>query len=134
MCSLKHDLMDASSSDFNTKCSSEVHTHRGVPRIFLWGLFKIFLEPFRRLEKVDERGGGGGGGVRVIFFSIMDIGIGRTIQNIHSSKKVTQHDFDRLYILDLYSSSLTSLESLFICLSIDALFVRVISLGRVQGE
>ena len=27
-----------------------------------------------------------------------------------------------------------SLESLFICLSIDALFVRIVPLGRMQGE
>ena len=56
--------------------------------------------------------------------------------NIHPSKKVTQHNFDRLYyfILGFYSSSLLSLESLFICLSIDALFVRVVSLGRMQAE
>ena len=42
-------------------------TSRGVPRIFLREVFKIFLEPFRRLEKVDE-GGGGGGEVRVILY------------------------------------------------------------------
>ena len=36
--------------------------------------------------------------------------------------------------MEFYSSSLTSLESLFICLLIDALFVRVVSLGRMQGE
>ena len=59
---------------------------------------------------------------------------------VNPSKKVTQHDFDRLYffykkkILGFYPSSLLSLESLFICLSIDALFVRVVSLGRMQAE
>ena len=37
------------------------------------------------------------------------------------------------FILDSYSSGLISLESLFIRLSIDALFFRIVSLGRVQG-
>ena len=50
-------------------------------------------------------------------------------------KKVTQHDTTLIdyisFILDFYSSSLISLESLFIFLSIDA---RVVSLGRMQGE
>ena len=55
---------------------------------------------------------------------------------LHSSKKVTQHDFDRLYFYYL--------AFLFIKLDIprkldylpfhDALFVRIVSLGRVQGE
>ena len=55
---------------------------------------------------------------------------------LHPSKQVTQHDFDRFYFFypGFYSSSLLSLESLFICLSIDALFVRVVSLGRIQAE
>ena len=35
-------------------------------------------------------------------------------------------------ILNFYSSSQISLESLFICLSIDALIVRIVSLGRVN--
>ena len=38
------------------------------------------------------------------------------------------------FILGFYPSSLVSLESLFICLSIDALFVRVVLLGRTQAE
>ena len=38
------------------------------------------------------------------------------------------------FILGFYPSSLLSLESLFICLSIDALFVRVVLLGRMQAE
>ena len=36
-------------------------------------------------------------------------------------------------MLDFYSSSLISLESLFICLSIDALFVRIVSTGARAG-
>ena len=58
------------------------------------------------------------------------------LPNIHPSKKVTQHDLiDYIsFIMDFYSSGLISLESLLICLSIGALFVRVVSLGRMQGE
>ena len=54
---------------------------------------------------------------------------------IHPSNKVTQHDFHRLYffILDFYSSSVISLESLFICLLIDALYVRIVSLEQARA-
>ena len=48
-----------------------------------------------------------------------------------------QHVFDRLnfFYPGFYSSSyIISLESLFIYLSIDAIFVRIVLLGRVQGE
>ena len=31
-------------------------------------MFKIVPEPFRRLEKVDERGGGGGGACHFFFY------------------------------------------------------------------
>ena len=51
-------------------------------------------------------------------------------------KKVTQHDFDRLYFFypGFLFTKIDILESLFICLSIDALFVGIVLLGRVQGE
>ena len=47
-----------------------------------------------------------------------------------------QHDFDRLYFFypRFLFIKFDISESLFICLSIDALFVRVVSLGRMQGE
>ena len=54
---------------------------------------------------------------------------------IHPSKKVTQHDFDRLYLFYpeflFIKLDIRSLKSLFICPSIDALFVRIVSLRRV---
>ena len=37
-------------------------------------------------------------------------------------------------ILDLYFIKLDIPRKLVICLSIDALFIRIVSLGRVQGE
>ena len=53
-------------------------------------------------------------------------------------KNLTQHDFDRLYFFCLGFLFIKlddiSLESLFICLLIDALFVRVVSLGHMQGS
>ena len=58
------------------------------------------------------------------------------LDNIHPSKKVTQHDFDRLYIFYpgfLFIKFDIPRKPVY-CLLIDALFVRVVSLGRMQGE
>ena len=55
--------------------------------------------------------------------------------DVHSSKRVTQHDFDRLYFC--YPGFLfpkLDIPKKLICLSIDTLFVRIVSPGRVQGE
>ena len=58
-------------------------------------------------------------------------------QIMHPSKKGNATRLSSInisFVLDLYSSSQISLKSLFICLLIDALFVRIVSLGRMQGE
>ena len=55
---------------------------------------------------------------------------------IHSSKKVTQHDFDRLYFCfsGFLCMKLDIPRKLVYMPSLDAHFVRIVSLGRVQGE
>ena len=110
-------------------------------------------------------GGGGGGGGRApcppapppppprsyataphhrhVYMNYFHIGNARykifgncVIIDIHPSKKVTQHDFDQLYLFYpgfVFIKLDIPIEILFICLSIDALFVKIVLLGARAG-
>ena len=65
----------------------------------------------------------------------MMINEGSWVKHIHSSKKVTQHDFDRLYFYYLgFVFIKLDIPRKLVYLPFHALFVRIVSLGRVKGE